>query len=207
MSGLPSAVKWTGKWLLQIPIYLVTSYVMRTLIGSCYNLLIKGGANLPPKLLQQHFLWIGLVGGFLAGLMGVFAFRATLLLPLDVAPVSAPTWRRPQAWTWALPTLWLAFGMLAWSGDHTRHTVFSASSATTGSGIAAIFFGSGCSIPPTASNYWNCISQFSFTHPWLGTLGYSAAAFVPGNWFRRLRRPLSSPEEPPENDHSERIAQ
>ncbi len=195
-----NAAKWTGKWLLQIPVYLVTSYVMRTLIGGGYRLLIRAGANLPPNLLLRHLLWVALAGGFLAGLLGMVLFRATLLLPLKLTPRSGSAWSRPQTWTWALPTFWLGFGMMAWLGHHAQHTILAESTSGGASGLLAAFFGSGCSIPAVNYGYaflHDCMNQITFTHPWVGTVGYSAATFVPANWFDQLRGSQAHVDESP----------
>jgi hypothetical protein len=193
-----NAVKWAGKWVLQLPAYFVTSYAVRTLMGSCYRILIRGGANLPPNFLLQHFLWVALVGGFVAGLAGLLLFRAMLLLPMNMNPVSGSVWKRPQAWTWILPTCVLAFGMMAWFGGQTHHSVLASSTVTGRASILGAFFGSGCSIPATIHDYGffnDCMNQITFTHPWLGTLGYSAAAFLPSDWFGKLRHKTLPQEE------------
>jgi hypothetical protein len=202
-----STAKWTGKWLLQLPVYLVTSYLVRTLIGSSYHLLIIAGADLPTNFLLQHFLWVGLVGGFIAGLVGVLAFRAVLLLPLKLAPVAETPWKGPQAWTWFLPACWLLFGIMAWSANHTRHSVLATTAGPGTSGVIDAFFGSACSLTSggnLSAMVLSCTSQLTFTHPWLGTLGYSVAAFVPRWWFGWFSH-HNLPEKPTENTHSEEM--
>jgi hypothetical protein len=197
------SAKWVGVWLLQLPLYLLTSYVIRELIGNSYRLLIRAGATLPPNLLLQHFLWIGVVGGFFAGLIGLQLLRATLLiLPPHANAVTIAPWKRPQAWTWAIPSLWLAYGVFAWLGNHARYSVLSSLGTTRPDAFAA-FFGDGCHLAGSnvgISIIIYCMPQLTFTHPWLGSIGYSAAAFVPSDWFGQLRRRppmtenLSSPE-------------
>ncbi len=174
-----NAMKWTGLWLLQIPVYLVTSYLIRTLMTIGYLSLIRIGADWPAHLLLEHFLWASLVGGFVAGLAGVLLFRAMLLLPIQLERSSSPAWTKPQAWTWVLPSCWLAFGMTAWLGSRGHGSVLEASH---GSGLLATFFGSGCF--PGSGDFHaivlgSCMKQTTFTHPWLGTLGYSLSAFFP----------------------------
>jgi hypothetical protein len=205
-----SVAKWVGLWLLQIPLYLVTSYAMRMLIGSCYRILMRAGANVPPNFLLEHLLWVGFVGGFLAGLIGLLIFRAMMLLPLPSAPRSDPEWKRPQAWTWVLPTFWLAFGMMGWSGGHAHRSVLTTSTSGNGLSLLDAFFGSGCSIPPTIRGYTflrDCMTQIEFTHPWLGTIGYSVAAFIPSDWFGRLRGSRLTDIDAPEQKHAEQTAE
>jgi hypothetical protein len=193
VSGERNAVWWAGKWLLQIPIYLVTSYVIRSLIGGLYKFLIKGGANLPPNLLLWHMLWVSIIGGFLAGLIGLIVVRAMLLLPNRLAgPPLNPAWRRPQAWTWVLPTCWLILGVLVWLKEHSHHSALASTSDVNVSDVITAFFGSGCYLAGgdfSADSLRGCMTQLSYTHPWLGTLGYSAAVFVSTEQFRR---PLGS---------------
>jgi hypothetical protein len=182
MTSGASAMKWTGLWLLQIPVYLVTSYLIRTLITVGYLLLLRAGVSLPANLLLEHFLWVGLVGGFVAGLVGVLLFRAMLLLPVDLKPPTETAWVRPQAWTWVLPSYWLATGVIAWLGNRGHGSVLDVSPEVRGLGMFAAFFGSGCYLGSGdfhAIALGSCMSQTTFTHPWLGTLGYSAAAFFP----------------------------
>jgi hypothetical protein len=200
------AAKWAGKWLLQIPVYLVTSNAVRELIGSCYRLLLRGGALLPPNYLFQHFLWFSFVSGVLAGLVGVLLVRAMLLLPLHMAQVADRAWQRPQAWTWILPTCWLLFGMTAWSGRQAFHSALATGTGPQNSGIIAAFFGSACDFTghgEFATTIRNCTTQLEFAHPWLGTLGYSAAAFVPAGWFGHLRRSESFAESQANHEHTE----
>ena len=144
MSNGTERGKWLGIWLLQIPIYLVTSYLVRTLMGSCYRLIVRSGANVSPNFLLQHFLWVGLAGGFVAGVAGLQILRATLLLlPAATSPVTRLPWKRPQAWTWVLTTLGMAYGVSAWFGGHVHHSVLADSAAGRPDVIAA-FFGDGC---------------------------------------------------------------
>jgi len=209
MTSGTNAAKWIGKWLLQIPVYLVTSYATGMLVASCYNLFVKAGANLPPRLLLQHFLWRALLDGFLAGLVGLAIFRAMLLLPFKSAPIGGPAWKRPQAWTWLLPTCWLALGMMTWSGNHIHRSVLATSESGNGLGLLDAFFGSGCSIPATVHGYaflFSCMTQIEFTHPWLGTIGYSAAAFVPSDWFGKLRGSRLPDANAPEHEQAEQTA-
>jgi hypothetical protein len=204
-----NAAKWMGKWLLQIPAYWVTSYATGMLVAGCYNLLMRIGANLPPRLLLQHFLWRALLDGFLAGLVGLVIFRAMMLLPAKSARVHGPAWKRPQAWTWVIPTFWLAYGMLAWYGNHARFSVLGSVGPTRPDLIAA-FFGDGCSIAGSSvgiSTIIYCMPQITFAHPWLGTLGYSAAAFIPSDWFAKLRGSRSPEVNAAAIEHSEQTAE
>lgn len=197
-----SAAKWIGKWLLQVPVYLVTSFVVRQLIGSCYQLLVKAGANMPPNFLLQHFLWVGFIAGFIGGVVGMVGFCAMLLLPVQFEPASARVWERPQAWTWVFGTLWLAFGVMSWLGNHAPHSVLMTSGAAV-PGIFDVFFGSGCLIPARYSDYGfvlDCMKQITFTHPWMGTLGYSGAAFVPVGWLGPFRRSSFLAKQIPERE-------
>jgi hypothetical protein len=187
--------KWLGIWLLQLPIYLLTSYLVRTLMGICYRLATKSGANIQANFLVQHFLWVGFVSGFIAGVIGLQLLLATLLLmPAQTSRGTDFAWKRPQAWTWVLPSCWLAFGMLNWLGNHAHRSVLAVGPSLRTSNAFAVFFGSGCylsshSVPYLAS----CMTQITFTHPWLGTLGYSLAAFVPAGWLVRMRTKFAPP--------------
>ncbi|HTV14943.1 MAG TPA: hypothetical protein VME68_09520 [Acidobacteriaceae bacterium] len=174
--------KWVGKWILQIPIYLVTSYVIQVLIGSCYRLLVKAGADVPPNFLMEHFLWVALIGGFIAGVVGIVVFQAMLLLPIHFVSDYDSPWKRPQAWTWVLPSCWMVFGIIAWFGSRGHHSVLDVYGGVHGPSMLATFFGSGCSLGSDdfhAIVLGSCMKQTTFTHPWLGTLGFSAAAFFP----------------------------
>jgi len=178
----PSAVKWTGLWLLQIPVYLVTSYLIRVLMTVGYLLLLRSGADLPRNLLLEHFLWVSLIGGFVAGLVGVLLFRAMLLLPIDAKPPVTTAWKRPQAWAWVLPSCWLVFGVITWFASREHHSVLGVYARVHEPDVLATFFGSGCYFGSGdfhAIALGTCMKQTTFTHPWLGTVGYSAAAFFP----------------------------
>ena len=203
------ALKWAGVWLLQIPLYILTSYLVRTLIMIGYQWLIRAGADLPANLLLVHFLWVSLAGGLIAGLIGLQLLRAALLiLPDDKNSAVKAPWQRPQAWTWVLPTCWLIFGILAWLGGHASHSVLASSAGSSGSGILAAFFGGGCSLSGMyITGIHQCMPQITFTHPWLGMLGYSAAAFVPTGRFARLKPQMASSEGPEANDPREQLAQ
>jgi hypothetical protein len=203
-----NVAKWIGKWLLQIPVYVVTAYVMRLLIGTCYRLLTRLGGNLPPKFLLEHILLLGLICGFLAGLVGLLVFKAMLLLPLDIEPGPDSPWKRPQAWTWIFSTCWLAIGIISWPQTFAHHSVLSTSSGMAGpvvsaSDIIAAFFTQGCSVKTGILT--NCMTQIRYSYPWLGTLGYSAAPFVQSGWWKRLRG-FQDPDKPPlEQDHVAQI--
>ena len=193
-----SAAKWMGMLLLQIPVYLVTSNLMRSLIGGCYRLLIKADANMPPQLLLQHFLLVSMLDGFLAGVLGVAVFRAIILLPIRIQIASGPGWKRPQAWIWAISTCWLAFGILIWVATNSHRSVLATSRGIGFPDAIRVFFGTGCYLPAanlTQSVLGSCMTQLSYTHPWLGTIGYSAAAFIPAAWFNRLHNPSVSAEQ------------
>ena len=210
MSGRANVAWWTCKWLLQIPAYLVTSYVIRSLIGGLYKSLIRAGANLPPNLLLWHMLWVSIVDGFLAGLIGLFVVRAMLLLPNPTALPTGPAWRRPQAWTWILPTCWFALGVFAWLTDHVHPSVLASSSGLEASDFVTAFFGAGCNLTGGNFSSWTlrgCMTQMSYTHPWLGTIGYSAAAFVLPEHRRGLRGSLTPTEQASEHNQSDSIAQ
>lgn len=185
--------KWIAMLLLHIPLYLVTSYVVRELLRMCFTIVIKAGGDLPPMLLQQHFLVFSIVAGFLAGLLGVLTIRAMLLLPIDFRPPIEPAWKRPQAWIWIISTCWFAFGVLVWISNMHR-SVLSASTLGLSSAIR-VFFGGGCDLSNGYPNYLafdTCMTQLSYTHPWLGTIGYSAAALIPTQWKVRLKHSLDS---------------
>lgn len=179
-----SALKWIGKLLLHLPLYLVTSYVMRSLLEGTYRFLMKAEANRSPNLLLRHFLVVGLIDGFLAGLMGVAVVRAMLLLPTRLSVSNGPAWKRPQAWTWAVSTCWLVFGIWAMAG--TGPSVLSTPSDGWFFDMIAVFFGRGCELSIDSSVFQGCTTQLSFTLPWMGTVGYSAAAFIPAGWISRL---------------------
>jgi hypothetical protein len=184
-----SRAKWVGRLLLQVPIYVVTSYVMRELLGGCYRLLIKAHAQIPPNLLFQHFLVVSILGGLLAGLLGIFAIRVMLLLPARFQPANEPAWKRPQAWTWVISTCWLAFGIYIWLP--TNRSVLASSSALGISDAIRVFFGKGCDLSVLSRPVLgSCLTQISYAHPWLGTIGYSAAAFIPEKWTKRLHDSL-----------------
>lgn len=209
MKNAGGAARWAGLWLLQLPLYLLTSYVIRELIRNSYRLLIRAGANLSPNFLLQHFLWVSLAGGFFAGLIGLqFLYTALLILPLHANPVTNVPWKRPQAWTWTIPSLWLAYGISAWFGNHARYSVLGSLGATR-LDVFAAFFGDGCHLAGSnvgISIIIYCMPQVTFTHPWLGAIGYSAAAFVPSNWMKRLRSPELGPEEPAETENKEQVS-
>lgn len=191
MSSGGTVAKWIVKWLLQIPVYLVTSYLIRTLIGSCYRLLVRAGASLPPNYLLEHFLVVGAVGGLLAGFAGLAVFRAAMLLPQKPLVSSGPSWKRPQVWTWVLPFCIFLFGVMSWVADHAHHSVLAGSGGVGTSTVFSVFFGSGCYLPNLRANqwvYWNCMQQLSFTHAFVGTLAYSASAMIPSDWLIRFCR-------------------
>lgn len=191
-------VKWTGMLLLQIPLYLVTSYVMRQLLGSCYGLLIKAGANLPANLLLQHFLFVAIVDGFLAGLLGVMTIRAMMLLPTRLNVALGSMWQRPQVWTWTVATCWFAFGLSVWIAANMHPSLLATSSGLKFSDAITVFFGRGCDLSDLdvdRSVFRACMTQLSYTHPWLGTIGYSAAAFVPVRWIGLPKNSQNSAEE------------
>jgi len=202
------AAKWTGLWLLQIPLFLITSYLARTLIGLAYRLLIRAGANLPINLLLEHFLWVSFGGGLLAGLIGLQLLRVGLLiLPGDNEPVTNIPWNRPQAWTWVLPTCWLIFGIIAWLGSHTSHSVLASSAGAGSMGLLSAFFGSGCSLSGMyITAIQQCMPQLTFSHPWLGSVGYSAATLVPVEWLHRVRKRPTSGQTPGDPIHQEHVA-
>lgn len=186
MSRTSEAAKWIGKLLLQVPIYLVASYLVRQLLGSSYRLLIKAGSVLPPNLLLQHFLIVSLLDGFLAGLLGLLVLRATFLLPFRTRGGNESVLKKPQTWTWILFTGWFMLGILKWVAESTHHSVLTASSGVTFSGAIEAFFGSGCQLIGADIRqmvFSDCMDQLNFTHPWLGTIGYSAAALVPSRWL------------------------
>ena len=198
MSGAANRAKWVGMLLLHIPLYLVTSYVMRQLVGSFYGVTVKAGANLPPNFLLQHFLLTGFIDGFLAGLVGVFVLRATLLLPSRVRAADGPAWKHPQAWTWIIATVWFLFGILKWIAANSNRSVLAPSSGPRLLDVISVFFGRGCDLSAAKldrSVFDACLLQLSCTHPWLGTIGYSAAAFIPVEWINRLKRSGQSAEE------------
>lgn len=201
-----SGLQWVGLWLLQIPLYLLTSYLVRSLMESCYRLLIRGNATLSANFLLQHFLWVGAIGGFIAGLIGLQLLRAVLLvLPADKAQVVIAPRRRPQAWTWVLSTGWLAFGMFSWCEGHLQHSVLGHSPGFHAVDIIAAFFGSGCYLGADTFRglvMGSCMTQITYTHPWLGTLAYSAAAFVPPGYLARFRKPPLSPDQPDAAEHA-----
>jgi hypothetical protein len=201
-------LKWLGLWLLQIPLYLVTSFLVRTLIGIAYKSLIRAGSNLPLNFLLEHFLWVGLAGGFIAGLIGLQLLRAAfLMLPGDNCSVIEIAWKQPQTWTWILPTCWLALGVSAWLGDHASHSVLASSTGFNSSGIWSVFFGSACSLSGIyVSSIQQCMPQLTFSHPWLGSIGYSAAAFLPGGGSSRLGVPTVSDEASGDSTQQEQIA-
>jgi hypothetical protein len=187
MTDATSKAKWVGILALHIPLYLVTSYVMRSLLGGSYGLLVKAGATLPPNLLLQHFLVVGILDGFLAGLIGLLAVRAMMLLPIRLHEARGPAWKRPQAWTWTIATCWFAFGIFVWVAANAHPSVLATSSGLRFSDFIAVFFGRGCDLSAQKidlSVVQTCMNQLSYTHLWLGTIGYSAAAFIPAGWFR-----------------------
>jgi hypothetical protein len=197
MSGATDKAKWVGMLLLYIPLYLVTSYVMRSLLGGGYRLLVKAGANLPPNLLLQHFLFVAIIDGFLAGLLGVLTIRTMLLLPIRFRAVDGPAWKRPQAWTWIIGSCWFAFGIFVWIAANAHPSVLATSSGLGLSDFVPVFFGRGCDLSAPKidlSVVRTCMNQISYTHLWLGTIGYSVAAFVPVGWTNRLRNSPDSTE-------------
>ncbi|HEX5235699.1 MAG TPA: hypothetical protein VFW25_10260 [Silvibacterium sp.] len=192
MSSTASKAKWIGILLLHLPLYLVTSYVMRSLLGSGFRLLIKAGANLAPNLLLQHFLVVGLICGFLAGLMGIVTVRAMLLLPIGVPALNGPAWKRPQVWTWTISSCWFVFGIWAMAG--ARPSVLAAPSGWWFSDVIKVIFGRGCDLSIDLSVFQGCMTQLSFTLPWMGTIGYSAAVLIPAEWISRLHNSVNGTE-------------
>jgi hypothetical protein len=195
MSNTANTAKWIGTLLLHAPVYLVTSYVMRSLVGGSYSLLVKAGANLPPTLVLRHYLFVSILDGFLAGLLGVFTVRAMMLLLTRIRVASGSAWKRPQAWTWVISTCWFAFGILAWAATHTQHSVLATSPGLRFSDPITVFFGSECdlsTVPLSRSAFDACMGQLTYTNPWLGTFGYSAAAFIPAGWSNRLKNSTDS---------------
>jgi hypothetical protein len=174
MSSVASKAKWTGKLLLHLPGYMVLSYCCARLIGGAFTLLIKAGATLPPQLLLQHFLVVNFAAGLLAGILGIELFRAMVLLPFRPKMVSVTGWKNPKAWTWIIPTLVLAVEIASWV--RAQRSVL-ASSGVSFSSFFAVFFGDACNLQYGPSEA--CLTQVSYTHAWLGTLGYSASAFLP----------------------------
>jgi hypothetical protein len=209
MSSAASKAKWVGMLLLQVPVYLVTSYAMRSLLGGSYRLLVKAGANLQPNFLLQHFLFVGLIGGFLAGLLGLLTMRAMLLVRVRTRARAAnvPAWKKPQAWTWVISTCWLALGIFAWIAANTHPSALATSSDLSFSGVISVFFGRGCDLSGQTfdrSVLQGCMTQLSYTHPWLGTIGYSAAAFVPTRWTNtKNSSDFAEKIEPPDEEQSQ----
>jgi len=165
---------WTGKLLLHLLAYAVLSYIVRYVIGGSFKLSIKAGANVPPQLLFQHFLIVAFIGGLLAGVVGLAVLRAIFLLPSKLNIASTTGWKNPKAWTWLIPTIALAVGVAGWIGSQSSVL---ASSAVSFSSFFATFFGNACDLrygPQEA-----CLTQISYTHAWVGTIGYSASAFLP----------------------------
>jgi hypothetical protein len=192
-----SKAKWVGIFLLHIPLYLVTSYVMRSLLGGGYRMLLKAGANLPPNLLLQHFLFVAIVDGFLAGLLGLLTIGVMLLLPNRIRAVEGPALKRPQAWTSTLGTCWFAFGIFVWIATNAHPSVLATSSGLRLSDFVAVFFGRGCDLSAPKidlSVVQTCMNQISYTHLWLGAIGYSAATFIPAGWASRLKNSPDSTE-------------
>jgi hypothetical protein len=197
MSGATEKAKWVGMRLLHIPLYLVTSYVMRSLLGGGYRLLVKAGANLPPNFLLQHFLFVAIIDGFLAGLLGGLTIRTMLLLPISLRAIDGPALTRPQAWTWILGSCWFAWGLFVWIASNAHPSVLATSSDLSFSRVIRTVFGSGCdlSVPNIDNSFLlGCMTQLAYTHPWLGTISYSVAAFVPVGWTNRLRNSPDSTE-------------
>lgn len=218
MSRVSKAAKWAGKFLLQVPIYLVTSYLVRQLLGSTYHLLIKAGSVLPPNLLLQHFLIVSLLDGFLAGFLGLLVLRATFLLPFRTQGANESPLKNPQTWTWILFSGWFMLGILKLIAENTHQSVLAASSGVTFSGLIGAFFTSGCQLSGVDVHqivFSDCMNQLNFTHPWLGTIGYSAAALIPSGWVRPLYRqpesndglPLTEGAKADEESPQERLAQ
>lgn len=168
------AEKWTGKLLLHLLAYAVLSYYIRYVIGGSFRLLIKAGANFPPQLLFQHFLIVAFTGGFLAGVVGLALLRAMFLLPTNLNFASTTGWRAPKAWTWLVPTIALAVGIDGWIGSQSSILT---SSGVSFSSFFATFFGNGCDL--RYGLLGACLTQVSYTHAWVGTIGYSASAFLP----------------------------
>jgi hypothetical protein len=168
------AGEWTGKFLLHLLAYAVLSYTVRYMIGGSFRLLIKAGANLPPQLLFQHFLVVAFVGGLLAGVVGPALLRAMFLLRTNLDIASTAGWKDPKAWTWLVPTIALAIGVAGWIGSQASVLT---SSGINFSSFFATFFGNGCDL--RYGLLGACLTQVSYTHAWVGTIGYSASAFIP----------------------------
>jgi len=204
MKGQAGKAKWIGMLLLQIPLYMVTSYFMRRMVGIGYGLLVKAGANLSPNLLLRHFLLVSLFDGFLAGLAGVFLFRAMLLLPKRVQVTSKPVWQRPQAWTWVISTCWLAFGIFNWAASNSSPSVLGFAPSLGFSDVVTVFLVRGCDLLAASLNRSvmdRCETQILYTFPWLGTVGYSVAAFIPTGWTNRNALDSADLEAPAEEQN------
>ena len=206
MSVTSDRLKWIGIWLLQLPAYMILSYVMRWIIGAFYNLCIRAGAQLPSGFLLQHLLRVGMIGGFLAGLVGYAVVSAMLFLPRRRAVTGDPL-SRPQAWTWVLPTCWMLLGVLEWVTGSAHPSVL-ASSGVSISNIVETFFGRACSL---GGSTWDvniissCMQQITYSHFWLGTIGYSAAAFVSPTWIQVFKKRTAPPGFLSEDQHHEEI--
>lgn len=180
---------WVGKWLLQLPAYLVTNYLVRWVISFTYRKLDRSGAGFTASFFVRHPLDFSLIAGFLAGLLAVVVLHLVLLLPKLPPPAKMASWKKAQAWTWAIPVAWFLYGALQWWADQSTHSVLATGGSRTHfSDLITVFFGSACDLtqtPITGLALRGCMPQFGYTSPLLGCIAYAAAAFVPMNWLRK----------------------
>lgn len=184
MNDSVNTAKWIGKWLLQVPAYLVANYVVRTLIVVIFRLLVRAGATITHNPLVLYPLGFSFVSGILAGIVAILAFRLFMMLPQMPAIVEVAPWKKAQAWTWTFAAAWFFYGAMRWWTSRTTHSVLAASgSGPKISDLFTVFFGSACDM--IHGNYGGCLPQLGYTSPLLGCIGYSLAVFIPMGWLKK----------------------
>jgi hypothetical protein len=186
VTGAADMVKWTGRLILHVPLFLICNAVASLLIRAGFDVLLAAGANLRWDFLSRHFFVASLISGLLAG------FLVILLVHIILSFVSGPDvlprspWTKPQAWIWLLFTTWLVRGIFGWVNFNATRSVLSSNSGITASRIFAAFFGPGCALSPrnfaAIAGPANCPVQLIYTNRWMAALGYSAAIFFPSEW-------------------------
>jgi hypothetical protein len=177
---------WLGKWLLQIPAYLVANYAVRWVISYTYRRLDHGNGAFTASFFVRHPLDFSLIAGFLGGVLAVLVLHLFLLIPGLPAPQSMPSWKKAQAWTWTIAAAWFVYGVGDW-WVKVGHSVLTTGGAKF-SDLFTVFFGSACDLtqtPITGLALRGCMPQFGYTSPLLGCLAFSLAAFVPMHWLTK----------------------
>jgi hypothetical protein len=180
---------WVGKWLLQIPVYLVTNYLVRWVISFVFRKLHPAGGAFTASFFVRHPLDFSLIAGFLGGVLSILLLHLFLLLPGLPAPRPMPSWKKAQAWTWTVAAAWFLYGVGEW-WIKVGHSVLATGGAKF-SDLFRVFFGDACNLtqtPITGAALQGCLPQFGYTSPLVGCLAFSLAAFVPMYWLTNKKK-------------------